>query len=82
MGTIGKSAPAIDRWMDLLWNRGRENDKQLAYERGYDYVKMTSNAVKKATLEERKLWEKVQGRVEQYEANSAVTPKTENEEKD
>ncbi len=79
MGTISKSAPAMDRWMDLLWNRGKEGDRQLSYARGYDYLKMTSNAVKKATPAEKKIWDKVQDRVKQYEANSDTTPIKEKE---
>ncbi|MGD1978944.1 MAG: tetratricopeptide repeat protein [Akkermansiaceae bacterium] len=79
MGTIGKSAPAIYRWMELLWNRGKQGDRQLSYERGYDYIKMTGRAVQRATLEEKKLWEKVQDRVAEYEANSDTVPKKEEE---
>lgn len=79
MGTIRKSAPAMERWMELLWNRGQSGDKQLAYARGYDYLNMTSQAVTKANPAERKMWNEVKELVEQYEANSATTPVTEEE---
>lgn len=79
MGSLRVSAPAMLRWMDLLWNRGQINDKQLAYERAYDYIKLTSQAVEKATDSEKAVWNEVKDLVEQYEANTATTPVTEEE---
>jgi tetratricopeptide (TPR) repeat protein len=80
MGLIKMSAPAMLRWMDLLWNRGQSNDKQLAYARGYDYIKLTTDTVKKATPEEKEVWDKVKTLVKEYEADTATTPITEEEE--
>ena len=86
MGAIRYSAPAIKRWMEILWDRGGSNksgksDKQYAYEKGYEYIKLTENASKKATPAERAIREQVSELVKDYEANSETTQVVEEEEK-
>ncbi len=78
MGAIRYSAPALDRWMDLVWTRNGTNsngksDRQYAYEKGDEYIKLTVNAIKKATPEELVLYNKVKERVADYEAHSDTT---------
>jgi len=77
MGAIKYSAPAMKRWMEILWTRGGTNklgvsDKQVAYNSSYEYIELTTKAVKKATPEERVIWTKVSELVKDYEANSEV----------
>ena len=77
MGTIRFSAPAMKRWMEILWKRGRTNkgksDQQFAYEGGNDYLKMTSQAVKKANKNEKEMWDEVRQLTEKYAANTNTT---------
>ena len=78
MGAIGYSAPAIKRWMEILWERNQTNpsgktDRQFAYEKGDEYLKLTAEAVKKATPEEQALHEEVRNLVAQYESRSDTT---------
>lgn len=84
MGAIGYSAPALDRWMDLVWTRNGTNkngksDRQYAYEKGDEYLKLTVNAIKKATPEELEMYAKVKDRVADYEAHSDTTKVEEDE---
>ena len=77
MGAIKYSAPAMKRWMEILWTRGGTNktgksDKQYAYDKSFEYIELTAKAVKKATPEERVIWSKVSELVKDYEANSEV----------
>jgi tetratricopeptide (TPR) repeat protein len=86
MGAIRYSAPAMKRWMEILWTRGGTNtsgksDKQYAYEKGYEYIKLTENASKKAPADERAMREEVAELVKDYEANSETTPVVEPQEK-
>lgn len=75
MGAIGYSAPAIKRWMEIVWarngtNKNGKSDRQYAYEKGYEYIKLTVNAVKKATPEELVAYNEVKDLVADYEAHS------------
>ncbi len=86
MGALRYSAPAMKRWMEILWSRGGNNrsgksDKQYAFEKGYEYIKLTENAATKATPDERALREEVAELVKDYEANSETTAIVEDEEK-
>jgi hypothetical protein len=84
MGTIRFSSPAMKRWMEILWSRGGttkgKSDRQYAYEGGYKYLKMTSQAVKKATTNEKEMWDEVFQLTESYEANSDIAKVVEPEE--
>lgn len=84
-GAIRYSAPAMKRFMELLWQRNTTqngvSDRQLAYERGDAYIKQTTLAVKKATSEERAVWEQVSELVKTYEAHSDTTPIVEDKKK-
>jgi tetratricopeptide (TPR) repeat protein len=77
MGTIRFSSPAMKRWMEILWKRGGttkgKSDRQYAYEGGYKYLKMTSQAVKKATKKEKEMWDEVRQLTEKYAANTNTT---------
>lgn len=67
-------APAIQNWMELLWERndnaGSKSDRQIAYEGGNKFLKMTTQAIKKASPTEKARWEKISELVESYEASS------------
>jgi hypothetical protein len=47
---------------------------------GYKYLKMTSQAVKKATTNEKEMWDEVFQLTESYEANSDIAKVVEPEE--
>lgn len=86
MGAIRYSAPAMKRWMEILWTRGGSNksgksDKQYAYEKGHEYIKLTANAAKKATPNEQDLRNEIAELVKDYEANSETTTVVEEEQK-
>lgn len=78
MGSIRYSAPAIKRWMEIVWERNGTNkngktDRQYSYEKGAEYLQMTSKAVKKANTEELASYDLVRKLVENYEAHSDTT---------
>ncbi|YCM43679.1 tetratricopeptide repeat protein [Verrucomicrobiaceae bacterium 227] len=84
MGAIRYSAPAIKRWMEIVWDRNGNNpngksDRQFAYEKGAEYLKLTVNAVKKASQEEVVVYNQVKELVADYESRSDTT-KVEEEE--
>lgn len=79
MGYIAISAPAIQRWMELSFQRNKPSpgpnvaaDRQGAYERGYQYLELTGRFKDKMSPEEVVLWDKVQKLVAQYEANPNI----------
>ena len=79
MGNFKYSAPAIKRWMEIVWNRDSTNkngitDRQYAYVEGHRYLSLTKNALKKATPEERENVKLVEELVKSYEANSDTDP--------
>ena len=79
MGNFKYSAPAIKRWMELVWNRDSTNkngitDRQHAYAQGHRYIRLTKNALKKATPEERENVKLMEELVKSYEANSDTDP--------
>lgn len=79
MGAIRYSAPAIKRWMEILWdvrngtNPNGKSDRQYAYEKGSEYLKLTTEAVKRATPGEQALYKEVEKAVETYDAHSDTT---------
>ncbi|MFT6862057.1 MAG: tetratricopeptide (TPR) repeat protein [Akkermansiaceae bacterium] len=83
MGTIKYSAPAVKRWMEILWGRGGSNngksDRQISYEGGYKYLKLTVLAVEKAPANEKAMWDKVTELVTTYAANADTTKVVEKE---
>jgi tetratricopeptide (TPR) repeat protein len=85
MGALRYSAPAMKRWMEILWTRGGTNksgksDRQYAYEKGYEYVDLTTRIVGKATPAERGQHSEVVELVKDYEAHSDTTKVTKEEE--
>jgi tetratricopeptide (TPR) repeat protein len=78
-GNIKISAPACDRWMDLLWNRNKPSsdpnvpsDRQGAYQNGAQYIEQTGRFKDKMTESDLELWKVVEARVKTYEANPAI----------
>ena len=74
IGYIRVSAPAVSRWMELIWERNlpspnetQDNDRMAAWRLGTRYIKTTQNLLEKMTREERESWEKVQKQVENYQ---------------
>ncbi len=78
MGAIQYSAPSLDRWMELLWERNGSSseegktDRQHAYEKGWNYLKLTNKIGAKLEGEEKEMWQKVEAAVSRYEADSDV----------
>lgn len=80
-GRIQISAPAVTRWMELLWARNQKsdnpavpNDRQGAYEGGAKFVQNTSRFKDKMSEEDLKLWQEVEKLVQTYEANPDIKP--------
>ena len=82
-GAIRISAPAMKRYMELVWDRnmaGDEvSDRQGAYNAGRTYIDQTRAIVvgdkAKASPEEVAMWKEVEQLVEQYVANPEVKSK-------
>jgi tetratricopeptide (TPR) repeat protein len=78
IGTIHISAPAIEAWLRLVWQRNKPAsdkapaDRQGAYERGYEYVEMTRPFLEKMTPEEKEMWKKVENLVADYQATPGI----------
>jgi tetratricopeptide (TPR) repeat protein len=83
MGTIRFSSPAMKRWMEILWDRDKitkgKSDRQYSYEGGYKYLKMTSQAVKKATKKEKEMWGEVDVLTKSYGSRDGITKMVEKE---
>lgn len=81
-GNIMISAPAITRWMELLWDRnkpanpdaGIAGDRQTAYEAAYVYIELTTRIKDKFTDEELELWKVVEKLVQTYESSAGIKP--------
>lgn len=78
-GNIRISAPALTRWMELLWARNAKSkdpavpdDRQGAYEGGAKFIQNTSRFKDKMTDEDRALWNEVEKIVQIYEANPDI----------
>ncbi|MEN8693698.1 MAG: tetratricopeptide repeat protein [Akkermansiaceae bacterium] len=74
-GYIRVSAPALERWMELLWDRNSTDkkgvqDRQRVYELGWKWVDNTKNFTEKMTPEEAEMRNKVVALVAEYEAHS------------
>lgn len=80
MGEIRVSAPAMKRWMELLWELNRpadgENpsDRQGAYTGGKRFLMQTERLKPQMTPAEVAAWEEVEALVRQFEANPSVEP--------
>jgi tetratricopeptide (TPR) repeat protein len=79
MGNVAVSAPAITRWMELLWSRNKPGDgaaepadRQAAYEKGAGYIELTSRFKDKLTAEEIELWKGVEKLVLTYESSAGI----------
>jgi len=79
MGNIAVSAPAITRWMALLWDRnkpagaaGGPADRQAAYEKGAGFLELTSRFKDKMTDEDLELWKGVEKVVLTYETTPGI----------
>ncbi|HEX5791219.1 MAG TPA: tetratricopeptide repeat protein, partial [Luteolibacter sp.] len=78
MGNIKISAPAMKRWMELLWERNQPGtgdvygDRQGAYVQGAKYILSTQHFKDKMLEADRKLWDDVDRLVQQYEANPDI----------
>jgi len=79
MGNIRVSAPAIEAWMKLSYQRNRKSDdpkvqadRQGAYAGGYRFLELTGRFKDKMTPEELVMWEQVQKLTDQYAADPNV----------
>ncbi len=82
MGHVKVSAPAMERWMELSWDRnapgdpekGTPDDRQAAYENGWKYIEATGreNFYKRMTSEDLELRAEVQKLVDSYESTPGI----------
>ena len=79
MGNIKISAPAMQRWMQLSWDRnkpavqaGTPGDRQGAYEGGAKYLELTGRFKDKMVEADLELWQEVEKLVKTYEANPDI----------
>lgn len=88
-GLLAISAPALKRYMEMLWSRNKAAsdktpaDRQFAYETGYKFIKATTALIAgpRVPEEEKDLWKEVNKLVQSYEANpgiEAIVEKKEN----
>lgn len=79
-GTIEASAPAVERYMRLLWERNKPgtdkvmSDRQGAYELGHNYIELTARFRDQMRSEDLELWLEVEKLVKTYEANPNIKP--------
>lgn len=87
-GTIEASAPAVERYMRILWQRNKPGtdkvmgDRQGAYELGHNYIKLTERFRDQMRSEDLELWLEVEKLVRTYEANPNIKPIKAEEEDD
>jgi len=79
MGYIKVAAPAINRWMELSYERNRKSndpkivsDRQGAYNGGWRFVDLTGRFKDKLNAEDLALWTEVEKLVEKYVADPNV----------
>ena len=81
MGYIRVSAPAMKRWMELMWDRNAPateknstSDRQSAYEAGFTFIEATGKEdfYKKMDSKELDLWSEVKKLVEAYESTPGI----------
>lgn len=79
MGNIKISAPAMKRWMELMWDRNKPaadqfamSDRQAAYQQGFTYIELTSRFKDKFPEEELELWNPVEKLVKTYESSPGI----------
>ena len=74
MGMIEVSAPAMERWMRVLWKRntpggdGVMSDRRGACEGGRQYIDLTKRFQDKMREDDHRLWKRVKDLTEAYEA--------------
>lgn len=74
MGVIEASAPAMERWMRILWERNNPgsdrvmSDRQGVHESGQRYVELTGRFEDKMREADYRLWKRVKNLTEKYEA--------------
>ncbi len=79
-GEIRVSAPAVKRWMELMWEKNRPasgdspSDRQGAYHGGLRYIELTERLKRNMTSSELADWEAVEALVRQYEAHPSIEP--------
>lgn len=79
-GTIEASAPAVMRYMRIMWERNQPGndtqmgDRQGAYELGHTYVSLTERFRDQMRSEDLEVWLEVEKLVKQYEANPNIKP--------
>lgn len=78
-GLIIVSAPAMKRWMEILWQRNKPArdertfaDRQGAYQTGAEYIEQTGRFKDKLKEEELALWKEVEALVKTYEGNPGI----------
>jgi tetratricopeptide (TPR) repeat protein len=72
MGNIAISAPAMQRWMQISWDRNKPNDRQGSYEGGATYVELTGRFKDKMSEADLELWKEIEKLVKTYEANPDI----------
>ncbi len=78
MGLISVSAPAVKRWMELMWERNtpsvgdKVGDQQGAYNGGQQYIEFTRRIYDKMSQEEKELWSSIEQQVKEYEARPGI----------
>ncbi len=79
MGNIKISAPAIQSWMKLSWDRNKPSpgpgvpgDRQGAYEGGAKYLELTGRFKSKMIESDLELWQEVEKLVRIYEADASI----------
>jgi TolA-binding protein len=78
MGDIKASAPAIEAWMKLLWQRNKAAsgaapaDRQGAYEQGYRYLDLTRRFFDRMSAAEQVQWKGVETLVATYAGNPEI----------
>lgn len=71
-GQIEVSAPAVQRILELVWERNRGDDHQQAYEIGYKYVESTKRLLGQMKDTDKVLWQKVVDLTQEYEDHSST----------
>lgn len=65
---IGVSAPAMQAWLRLIWERGKPGDRKTARDGGRGYLNRTSPLQERMSPEDRELWNEVETLVKSLEA--------------
>jgi hypothetical protein len=65
---IGVSAPAMEAWLRLMWERGKPGDRKTARDGGRGYLNRTGPLKERMSAEDRDLWDEVETLVKSLEA--------------